>query len=469
MKLRQILHILVFLLSTSGLHAEIKIPSIFGNHMVLQQKAYVALWGSATPGKTVRIKTSWDEKNYSVQANNSGDWKIKVKTHQAGGPYEITISDGSVLKLTDVLIGEVWLCSGQSNMEMPMKGFWNQSVINSNEIIATSENSKIRLFTVENNKSLDPLDDFRGTWKECVPENVANFSATAYYFGKMMQQILKVPVGLINASWGGTRIEPWISRSGLKSFDWVTVPDNNEKGEFSPQTPSVLFNAMIHPMVGYGIRGLIWYQGESNRNEPDHYRELLTCLVENWRNKWDIGEFPFYYVQIAPFDYGVQGTNSAFFREAQLKVSDAIPNCGMACIMDTGEKNNVHPTNKKVVGDRLAYLALGKTYNKKGFAYYAPVLKEMNIEGSNIYLTFDYANNGLTSLGRELQNFKVAGENKRFYPAKAVISKQGITLFSPYVEKPMAVRYAFEDFVVGDLFNTEGLPASSFRTDNWEQ
>jgi sialate O-acetylesterase len=350
-----------------------------------------------------------------------------------------------------------------------MKGYRNQPITGSNETIATSANPNIRMLTVKRDKSLEEKDDFTGECQECLPVNVPDFSATAYYFGKMIQQALGVPVGLINSSWGGTRIEPWMSESGIKNFDWVNLPDKKQEGDFSQQTPTVLFNAMIRPMVGYGIRGAIWYQGESNRNEPDQYQKLMPGLAENWRAEWDIGDFSFYYVQIAPYDYGTSGLNSAYLREAQLKASDATVNFGMACIMDAGEKNCIHPANKKAAGDRLAYLALVKTYGKRGFAWSGPVLKEMTVEGAVVKLAFDHAENGLTSYGKELEHFEVAGENKRFYPAKASITGKGITLFSASVEKPVAVRYAFKDFLVGDLFNTEGLPASSFRTDDWEK
>ena len=464
------LTLLVFFLVTisSSLFAEVKLPAIFGNNMVLQQQTDAAIWGEATPNKTVKITTSWNRKSYSTKADGQGKWKVKVSTPAAGGPYTVTISDGKALQLKNVLIGEVWICSGQSNMQMTMNGYFNQPILNSNKDIAASANESIHLFTVKREKSLTRQKDFTGEWLECEPENVADFSATAYYFGRMVQQTLQVPVGLICSSWGGTRIEPWMSESGIKNFDWVNLPDKNGADDFSPQTPTVLFNKMIAPMVGYAFRGALWYQGESNRNEPAHYEKLMPGLIENWREEWQIGEFSFFYCQIAPYDYGTSGLNSAYLREAQLKASTAINNTGMACLMDVGEKHCIHPADKKAAGERLAYLALAKTYSNKGFEYSGPVLKDMTIEGPVVKLTFDHAENGLTTFGKELTNFKIAGENKRFVSAQAVITRKGITIFSPHVEKPVAVRYAFDDFVVGELFNTEGLPASSFRTDDWE-
>ncbi len=460
------LFILFFI--SSQLYAEVKLPVIFSDNMVLQQQTDAAIWGTATANKTVKVTTSWNKKSYSTKADSDGKWKVKVNTPSAGGPFSITISDGKTLKLNNVLIGEVWVCSGQSNMQMTMNGYRNQPVLGSNEAIATSTNNSIRLISIEREKSLETKDDFSGEWLKCNPENVGDFSATAYYFGRMIQKALDVPVGLICSAWGGTRIEPWMSESGIKNFDWVNLPDKNMEGEFSPQTPTVLFNAMISPMVGFAIKGGLWYQGESNRNEPKEYEKLMSGLVENWRAEWGIGDFSFYYCQIAPYNYGTSGLNSAFLREAQLKASTAIPNMGMACLMDVGEKSCIHPANKEVAGERLAYLALAKTYEMKGFEFSGPKLDKMEVEGSVVKLTFRHANYGLTTFGKELDNFKIAGENKRFYPAQATITGKGITVFSPSVEKPVAVRYAFEDFVVGKLFNNEGLPASSFRTDDWE-
>ncbi len=462
------LSFLCLLIFSTNLKAEVKLPAIFGEHMVLQQRTDAAIWGTATAKNTVQVTTSWNNQSYSTKAGSDGKWKLKVKTPAAGGPFSITITDGQVLILNNVLIGEVWVCSGQSNMQMTMNGYHNQPILGSNKAIATSTSNSIRLITIERDKSLERLDDFSGKWMECNPESVGNFSATAYFFGRMIQQALDVPVGLICSSWGGTRIEPWISENGIKNFNWVDLPDKKQDGDFTQQTPTVLFNAMIAPMVGYAIKGGLWYQGESNRNEPKEYEQLMPGLIENWRSEWGIGDFSFYYCQIAPFDYGTNGLNSAFLREAQLNASTAISNTGMACLMDVGEKNNIHPADKKAAGERLAFLALAKTYQLAGFEFSGPTLKEMAVEGSVVELTFDHAGHGLTTFGQELVNFKVAGENKRFYLAKAFITRDGITLFSPSVENPAAVRYAFEDFVIGELYNTEGLPASSFRTDEWE-
>jgi sialate O-acetylesterase len=469
--LKTLLSVIIFLAITgTHLFAEVKVPAIFSDNMVLQQQTEAGIWGKASPNANVRVTTSWNNRSYTARADNTGSWKVKLITPVAGGPYSITISDGKALTLKNIMIGEVWVCSGQSNMEMQMKGYKNQPVIGSNEAIATSSNKNIRLITVPRLASLTPLDDFNGEWKLCEPENVVDFSATAYFFGRMLNKTLNVPVGLICTAWGGTRIEPWISEAGIKNYDWVKLPDISAppQGNLSPQTPTVLFNGMINPIAGYGIRGAIWYQGEANRLEPVQYQKLMPGLAENWRSVWNIGDFPLYFVQIAPYDYGPSPIISAYVREAQLKAASAGKNMGMACVMDTGEKDCIHPANKKAAGDRLAYQALVKTYGIKGIACDGPVLKEMKVEGNQVKLTFDNTPNGIMSINKELFCFEVAGANKRFFPAKAFVTNDGVTLMSPSVATPVSVRYAFKDFIVGDLFNTEGIPASSFRTDDWE-
>ena len=464
--MKKILFFILLSISFS-VNAKIKLPSIFGDHMVLQQQTQAKLWGWAMPDTQVEVTTSWDKASYSVRSDKSGNWTIKLPTPIAGGPYNISITDGVKLMLKDVLIGEVWLCSGQSNMAMTMSGRHNQPVKGANKMIALSSNEKIRLFTVGQNTSHTPLDNLKGTWLKCKPENVVSFSATAYFFGKMLEEALNVPVGLICSSVGGSKIEPWIGQSGLTGFSWIDL-SKEPKTSNVKHVPTLLYNAMINPIVGYRMRGVVWYQGEANRKEAKNYGKLLVGLVRNWREQWAIGDFAFYYCQIAPYDFLETNTNSAFLREAQLDAQDNISNSGMASLLDIGEKDCIHPANKEITGERLAYWALAKTYRIKGIGYSGPVLKKMNVEGRMVNLSFDNAENGLTSYGKELKNFRIAGEDRRFHPAKATITTDGISLYSSGVDKPVAVRYAFDDFVVGELFNIEGLPASSFRTDAWE-
>ena len=455
------------LFTSNSLFADVKLPSIFSSNMVLQQQTDVAIWGTAYKNSTVRIVTSWNNKKYTTKVSDDGRWRLKVSTPEAGGPYSLTISDGHTLTLNDVLIGEVWVCSGQSNMQMPIKGFNNQPIIGSTDAIVSSTNAAIRFFTVSRETSLTPLEDFKGGWNNCNPENTAEFSAIAYFFGQILQKTLNVPVGLIHSSWGGTAIQTWMSEGNCREFDFIKMdkilPLN------PPKTPAILFNAMINPMLGYGIRGVIWYQGESNRTEPENYQKMLPAMIKDWRTKWEMGDFPFYYVQIAPHGKNEVSPNGAFLREAQLKTTALVSNIGMACALDVGEQYNIHPANKEIISKRLAYLALSKTYDIKGINPLSPVMKTMTIKSDTVKITFENAPNGLTSFGKELSLFEMAGEDKIFHPAKATIIQNGIMLKSTSVAMPIAVRYAFKNFVVGDLFGTNGQPVSSFRTDDWER
>ena len=437
----------------TGVYAEIKLPAIFGSNMVLQRNSEVSVWGTATAKSKVTVSTSWNDRSYETTADKEGNWKIKVITPEAGGPYVIKLYDGEELMLNNVLIGEVWLCSGQSNMERSLSGHANDPILGANEAILRSNNPSIRFFTVERAKSEEPVDNFKGDWNVCNRSTAPDFSATGYFFGNLLQEILDVPVGLISSNWGGTTIQRWIDEGAIKTFD----------PEDWGGSPSTLFNAMINPMLGFNIKGVIWYQGESNREHPEIYDEMMVNLVQNWREKWGIGNFPFYYCQIAPYEYGDK-VNSAYLREAQLKASKEIPNSGMVSLLDVGEENNIHPANKRAAGERLAYFALKETYGIEGISARGPEYLDMKIEGSRLELTF---NERLTSFGKELKCFEVAGKDQIFYPAKAKIRGKRVILVSEKVAEPVAARYGFKNFVDGDLYNTLGVPASSFRTDKW--
>ncbi|AWW33197.1 sialate O-acetylesterase [Echinicola strongylocentroti] len=455
--------------------AEVTLPAIFSDNMVLQQQMEAPIWGWATPNATVKITTSWDDKEYTAAANSKGEWKTKMSTPEAGGPYTISISDGEQLELENVLIGEVWLCSGQSNMEMPLKGFPGQPILGGNEAIVNSKNDRIRLITVPRKSTVQPQDNFEGKWEEAAPKVVSNFSATAWFFGKQLYDALDVPIGLVHVSWGGSSIEAWMSEQMLADFkEEIKVPQSEDEIDVPNRTATALYNGMITPVAGYGMRGAIWYQGESNNGRPDQYEELMVTMVREWRSLWGEGEFPFYYAQIAPFDYGmfspnevVEKNNSAYLRDAQRKAMDRIPNSGMAVLMDIGEKENIHPADKKAGGHRLAYWALAETYGIEGFEYKGPAFEAMEVKGSTVIVAFENVPVGITSYGKEVTSFELAGEDKKFYPATAVLRRKSVMLSSPQVDKPVAVRYAFEDFVVGEIFSTGGIPMSSFRTDDW--
>lgn len=475
MKISRNIVFCAFLMSVLSVNAQIKLSALFSDNAVLQQQTEVPVWGWGEKGTEVRIVTSWDNRSYSAKPDGSGRWKTKIETPEAGGPYSIEVSQGNETEtIQNILIGEVWLCSGQSNMEMPLKGFPGQPVKNGNETIVRADNDQIRLITVPRASEIEPEEDFDGQWEEVSPESLSDFSATAWYFGDLLQEVLKVPVGLVHVSYGGSNAEAWMNEQMLKDFKEISIPENKEEFGDPNRTPTALYNGMLAPVVGYGIRGVIWYQGESNYDRPEQYQSLFPTMVKSWREIWEQGEFPFYFAQIAPFDYSqftpdqvIEKNNSAYIREAQLIASKEIPNSGMAVLMDVGEKNNIHPAQKRKGGERLALLALANTYGKKGFESASPEFEALEIKGSNVVVAFANAPNGITSYGKEVRGFEIAGENKVFYPATAVLRRKSVVLSSPQVEKPVAVRYLFKDFAEAELFSTGGLPVSSFRTDDW--
>jgi sialate O-acetylesterase len=455
--------------------ATVQLPAFFSDGMVLQQQTNTALWGWAKPNASIKVITSWNKKTYTTIANEKGKWNIKVVTPIAGGPYSISISDGTPIIIKNILIGEVWFCSGQSNMEMPMKGFKDQPIKNSNDAIFNASNDQIRVYTVPRAVERFTKDTTKSsTWKNATPENISNFSATAYYFGRILQQQLKVPIALIHDSYGGSPAEAFMSAASLKAFPEIKIPSDTGTDKLTNKIATTLYNGMIHPIIGYTIKGCIWYQGESNYDKPDQYEKLFSAMISLWRSQWAQGDFPFYFAQIAPYKYSslpagdsVEKKNSAYLRDAQRKVLNNIPASGMVVLMDAGEEKSIHPADKEIVGKRFAYLALGDTYSYKGFAYQSPQYDSLKIKDSVATIKFKYASNGLTSFSKPLAQFEIAGNDKIFYPAKASIRNGTILLTSPQVAKPVAVRYAFKDFIIGELFSTEGYPVSSFRTDDW--
>jgi sialate O-acetylesterase len=464
------------LIGSFQMNAAIKLPALFSDNMMLQQQSKAPIWGWADKNQSLKIKTSWDAKTYEVKADKEGKWKIALKTPVAGGPYMITVSDGAASKsIKNILIGEVWLCSGQSNMEMPLKGFPGQPVLNGNETIVHSTNKKIRFITIPRATVLTPNDDFVGNWDAAGPQTTGNFSATAWYFGSLLQEVLDVPVGLIHVSYGGSSMEAWMNQEMLKDFASAKIPTKKEDLAKDPnRVATTLFNGMLSPVIGYGIKGCIWYQGESNYERASEYTALMKKMVSSWRTLWGQGDFPFYYCQIAPFNYAqfhpndyVENYNSVYLREAQLKASAAIPNSGMAVLMDIGEENNIHPIHKEAGGTRLAYLALSKTYGLSGFEFESPEFKAMEIKDNSVTVSFDNAPNGITVNGKEVTGFEIAGADKVFHPAKAEVRRKSVVLTSDKVTNPVAVRYLWKDFAKAELFSTGGLPVSSFRTDNW--
>lgn len=447
--------------------SQTRLPAMFSDNMVLQQQQLVSVWGVDNPKAKVSVRGSWGS-NATATTDAAGHWKLKLQTPKAGGPYTLVVKGSKELTLKNVLIGEVWFCSGQSNMEMPVKGYPNQPIIGSNETILNSVNDNIRFLNTPRSTSITPLYDVKGEWKAASPATTGNFSATAYYFAKKIQSVLNVPVGIIQSAWGASTIESWMDKQTLSVFENKVIPDK-VPDSIPNRTPTIMYNSMLHPYIGYTIKGVLWYQGESNRENASEYHALFTSMINSWRTQWQQPDFPFYFVQIAPFEPGK--TNPAFLREAQLQTMLSVKNTGMAVTMDIGERTVIHPAQKEQVGTRLAYWALAKDYNIKGIAFSGPVYKQLEkTANGRLMLTFDYCEQGLTSFGKPLTDFEIAGDDKIFYPAQAMIrnDKNGVlVVWNDAVKNPVSVRYAFKNWAEGSLFNTQGLPASSFRTDNW--
>ena len=450
--------------------AKIKLPSIIASNMVLQRNTSVKIWGWATPGEKISIKASWISEILKITASENGRWEIAIKTTLSKESQSIQLkSSESNINLENILFGEVWVCSGQSNMRMPLKGYTGQPTFEGNLSVATSKNTNLRLFSITENGSPSPLDSVSNykKWEIATPETSKNFSAVAYFYGKQLQAILDVPVGLIMTSWGGTRIQPWMSKEAIAPFLELNEVKKDTTEKYK-RIPSAIFNAMINPITSYTIKGAIWYQGETNRNEPKIYQKLLPEMVKDWRKQWNIGDFPFYYVQIAPNKY-VDKSKSQYLREAQLKALDFIPNSGMAVLSDIGSDVTIHPPRKKEVAERLLFIALNKTYGMKDVDCTGPVYKSMTEKEGALLLSFDAAETGIFSPETELSNFEIAGEDKIFYPAKAeIIAHKQVKVSSLDVKVPVAVRYGWYNWFEGTLYDNNMLPASSFRTDDWE-
>ena len=456
----------VLLFFLQSIDAKVILPAIVSSNMVLQRNTTVVLWGWADANERIAIKPSWLDQELTLEANKEGNWRIEVKTTSSKEPQTIKItSTASDITLENVLFGEVWLCSGQSNMEQPMKGFYAQPTFHSNSAIANSNNSNLRLFTIQKNGAKSPLNDIEKytPWQDASPETVADFSAVGYFFATQLQEILDVPVGIINSSWGGSFVEAWMSKEVLSEYQEIDIEEADLENSRKVQT--ALFNGMINPLIPFKIKGVLWYQGESNRHEPNQYKELFPAMVKDWRSRWDIGDFPFYYTQIAPFNYG--NGNSSYFREAQLQCLELIPNSGIAITLDIGREYFIHPPKKKEVADRLLYNALNQTYNYKTVDYAGPFYKSQKVEDGGIMLSFENIETGL--FYAELDGFEIAGEDEIFYPAEAKISEgKYVFVKNENVLNPIAVRYAWKNWVKGTLFDINMLPASSFRTDNWD-
>jgi len=497
--------------------SQIKLPSLISDNMVIQRDSEISLWGSGS-GK-VTVKPSWTDETYTADCDSEGKWLVKVKTPAAGKPCKIdfTDADGSV-GVANVLPGEVWLCAGQSNMQFNLSRSYM-----SNSEVALAKYPDIRLFTVEPAYADEPQTECAGRWYLCDSETVRGFSAVGYFFAKELYAYLGVPIGLIDNSWGGTPAQSWVKRQVLESDDdlkpilardmetianksvyekeyeqtlkvWQQDVDKAKQlGKTAPVKPlppmglrpqnrsCTLYNAMIYPLLNYKIKGVIWYQGESNVDRAYQYRELFASLIESWRQDWNDPDMPFYFVQLASFY--IQSPNEhpavwpakgepaddvwAELREAQL-MTLKLKNTGMACIIDIGEPYDIHPSNKLDVGRRLSLWALSGTYGIKDIVVSGPLYKSFAVEGDKIRVSFDHTAGGLMAKGAAVEGFQIAGEDKKFVWADAVIEGDTVVVSSEAVKMPVALRYAWAIWPYCNLFNDKGLPASPFRTDDWK-
>jgi sialate O-acetylesterase len=469
------LHFLFLLIAlqliTCSATAKLILPQIIGNNMVLQQNTTVKIWGWANPGTTVTIISSWDRTPISVQVANDSSWVAKIKTPT--GSYTtrtLEIHNGKEkLTLSNILIGEVWFCSGQSNMEMPIKGFTNCPVQGSIQEIcmAGKYKEKVRVVKIPRTAAPTPQKEVDGDWKIASPETAPNFSATAWFFATTLNEAIDLPIGIIDCNWGGSRVEGWLNEATLKTYPDIDLSKIPQGKTAWYTTPLVMYNGMLHPLENYTIRGFLWYQGESNVGHHDTYTNRMATMINLWRSEWGEGNLPFYYVEIAPFDYG--GVNGAYLREAQYKIQKMVPNCGMIStndLVESYEKNQIHPHQKKAVGQRLCYMALHNTYGEKSIPCVGPVYKSMNIDGNKASIKFDNDEDGFNR-SNGIIGFEIAGADKVFYPAQAILKNRTIIVTSTQVETPVAVRYCFRDFQPGNLASATELPVVPFRTDNW--
>jgi len=475
--MKKLLIIAALLASSISLQAKVILPDIISDNMILQRNTEVALWGKAEPGKKVTVTTGWNnQKTTTIADSKTGKWIVNVPTPDAGGPYEISFKDTETITLKNILIGEVWFASGQSNMEMPICGFTNSPITGgTDKAIAAKASRPIRICNVQKKSSIEILESATGKWEENLPVVASNTSAVAYFFADYLQDALDIPVGIIVSSWGGSSIETWISeetyRKEYPGMNLGSVEAKKLTGAAN-QDYCLLYNGQVAPLVPFTFKGMIWYQGETNLNRPDEYVKLQKVYVEMMRELFKVPEAPFYFVQIAPYRYSdPDGWNLGLFVEAQQKTLDIIPHSGMAGTCDVGDITNIHPARKIEVGKRLAMLALQNDYGFDYLKAVSPTYKSSRFENGKAFVTFNVDNMGLAPYGHSIKGFEIAGSDKVFHKADAVINtgdRFGVVVSSPEVPEPVAVRYCFRNWCEGDLYNTFGVPAIPFRTDDWK-
>lgn len=444
-----------------------RLPAIISNHAVFQQSADAKLWGWAQSGSTVKIIGSWNNAD-TVKAEPRKDWTwdATIKTPKAGGPYTITfISSSQKVVIEDILIGEVWLCSGQSNMEYAFN--WESKPIDVGDEVANSANNQLRFFQLSHTYSIYPKENSDGEWKVSSPETTPSMSVAGYFFGKKINQTMKVPVGMIASYWGGTNVQSWIPKAVFdNNTELKKLAEDTKAVNWAPTEPSVIYNSMLNPLVNYKIAGTIWYQGEGNTGEPQNYGKLFEGLITGWRKAFN-SELPFYFVQIAPWN-GYWKNSSAYLREQQESVL-SLPKTGMAAVGDLVDNiKDIHPRIKKEVGIRLANLALKEHYGMADIKPYHPKFKSFSVVKNKVNVQFTTTGK-LTSKAKLPANFQLAGADNQFYNAIAKIEKDGsVTLTCKEVKVPVNVRYCFTNDAMPDIFDVNGLPLLPFRTDKLE-
>lgn len=482
----------------SSVNAEVRLPNTLSSHAVLQREAPIHIWGWADPNETVTVR--FHDQTRSASTNSAGEWGLWLMPEHAGGPYTLTVQGSSTVTLSDILIGDVWLASGQSNMEIPLNGFPGNAVIkNAQQEIAQANLPTVRLLRLAKKTSDFPLNDISATWTACTPQTAAEFSAVAYFFGRDINAREHVPIGLIDSTWGGTPVESWISLDGIapdaglmpiyaslaemareqnalipiiakeKQEDEAAAQANQPRPQhpwhpsLASWIPSGIYNGMIAPETPYTIKGVIWYQGEANSHpkRAPMYARLFPTLIADWRQKWKEGNFPFLYVQISNFESPKEDWGT--IRDAQRRTL-AVANTAMAVSLDVGQADNVHPPDKQTVGSRLALAARSMVYGEQ-LEYSGPLFRTATIDGPAMRIWFDHAKDGLTSRGPELEGFEIAGADGKFVPATARIDGLTVVVQAQSVSNPRAVRYAWASFTKANLFNKEGLPASTFTSE----
>ena len=482
--------------------ADVSLPAVIGSNMVLQREKSLPIWGWAAPGEKVTV--SLGKSQSSAIANEQGEWLVKLPAMEAGGPHKMNVSGANTIELIDIMVGEVWVCSGQSNMQWPVARAENPQ-----EEVSAATYPQIRLFHVPLKPAGSPAMDVHAEWVACAPQTIPHFSAVAYFFGRELHRALGVPVGLIATSWGGTRIEPWTPPAGFASQPetkgmaeqlarheaayqevvkqslehhktWlVAAKEALAAGQPIPAAPTLpphplnsngvptgLYNGMVHPLVPFAARGVIWYQGEANRGQGMLYHTMMKALIAGWRRAWNDEKLAFYFVQLAPFRYNGSPTALPEIWEAQTATL-AVPHTGMVVTTDIGAIGDIHPTNKQEVGRRLALWALANTYGQREIVYSGPLYDSMEVEIDTIRLKFKHGAGLKSRDGKSLDWFEIAGEDRKFVPALAEIDGDTVIVSSSKVDKPVAARFGWDQLAEPNLVNGAGLPAAPFRTDRW--